>query len=61
MNPGQIVAVHMVRQSTSRGLTEPPREPAPRRPRRAAAHVLQAFAHRLDPCVAQQPQVQRIA
>jgi hypothetical protein len=60
MIPGSIVAAHMARESTRRRLTEPPREAAPRRPRRVAAHVLQTFAHRLDPCVAP-PQVHRIA
>ena len=60
MIAGQIVAAHMVRESTRRHLTHPPREPAPRRPRRVAAHALQAFAHRLDPCVAP-PQVHRVA
>jgi len=59
MIPGSVVAAHMTRESTRRRLSEPPREPVPRRPRRVAAHVLQAFAHRLDPCVAP-PQVQRV-
>lgn len=59
MNAGQIVAAHMVRESTRRHLHEPPRDRAPRRPRRYAAHVLQTFAHRLDPCVAP-PRIQRV-
>ena len=60
MTAGHIVAAHMVRETTRRHLAEPRREAAPRRPRRVVAHALQAFAHRLDPCVAP-PQVRRIA
>ena len=60
MTAGHVVAAHMTREATRRRLTEPPREPAPRRPRRIVAHLLQSAAHRLDPCVAP-PQVQRIA
>ena len=52
---GQPTAILMARESTRRHLTEPPRERQPRRPRRAAALVLQAAAHRLDASVAQAP------
>ena len=46
----------MARESTHRKLTGPQPEPGPpRRPRRAVAVVLQAAAHRLDPCVAAPP------
>ena len=50
-----IVAI-MVRESTRRRLTEPETEKV-RRPRRAAALVLQRAAHRLDPYVAASPRV----
>jgi hypothetical protein len=49
--PGHVIAAINARESTRRKLTEPPREPRPRRTRRAAALTLQAVAHRLDPCV----------
>jgi len=56
--PGHVTAALMARESTRRYLTEPPREPRPRRrPRRAAARLLQAAAHRLDPCVTAPPQL----
>lgn len=48
--PGHVTAAFMAREATRRKLAEPPPEPR-RRPRRAAARVLQAVAHRLDPCV----------
>jgi hypothetical protein len=51
----QPVAVLMAREATRRRLTEPPLEPSPGGPRRAAARVLQAAAHRLDPCVPPPP------
>jgi hypothetical protein len=54
---GHVIAAIMARESTRRRLTEPPREPRPRRPRRVAAHVLQIAAHRLDPYVAPAPQL----
>jgi hypothetical protein len=54
---GQPAAIMMALESTRRGIHEPPREPQPRRPRRAAAVVLQAAAHRLDPRVAAAPRV----
>jgi hypothetical protein len=56
--PDHIIAAQMARESTRRSLTEPPRDPRPRRARRAIAQVLQATAHRLDPCVTAPPQVQ---
>jgi hypothetical protein len=49
--PGHVIAAMNARESTRRKLTEPPREPRPRRTRRATALVLQSVAHRLDPCV----------
>ncbi len=58
MIPGHVVAAVMARESTRRRLSTR-REVAPRRPRRYAAHVLQAAAHRLDPCVAP-PRIQRV-
>jgi hypothetical protein len=55
MNSTPVVAL-MARESTHRKLTGPQPEPGPpRRPRRAVAVVLQAAAHRLDPCVAAPP------
>jgi hypothetical protein len=46
----------MAREATRSKLTRPQPEPrGPRRPRRAAARVLQSAAHRLDPCVATAP------
>jgi hypothetical protein len=54
--PASVIAAAMARDATRRNLTEPPREPRPRRPRRVAARTLQAVAHRLDPPVAR-PQV----
>lgn len=54
---GQPIAIQMAAESTRRAMTEPPRETRPRRPRRAAALVLQAAAHRLDPRVAPAPRV----
>jgi hypothetical protein len=52
---GQPIAILMAAESTRRNMTEPPRAVRPRRPRRAAAVVLQAAAHRLDPRVAAAP------
>jgi hypothetical protein len=52
---GQPTAILMAHESTRRRLTEPPRERQRRAPRRAAARVLQAAAHRLDASVAQSP------
>ena len=52
---GQPTAILMARESTRRQLSEPPRERQPRRPRRAAARVLAAAAHRLDASVAPAP------
>ena len=46
------IAALMATESTRRALTEPRAEIAPRRPRRAAALLLQRAAHRLDPYVA---------
>jgi len=54
---GQPIAALMARESTRRLLTEPPREPRARRPRRAIALALQAAAHRLDPAVTSSPRV----
>jgi hypothetical protein len=54
--PASVIAAAMARDATRRNITEPPREPRPRRPRRAVARTLQAVAHRLDPHVAP-PQV----
>jgi hypothetical protein len=54
--PGHVIAAQHARESTRRGLTEPPREPRPRRTRRAVAQALQATAHRLDPYVTAAPQ-----
>jgi hypothetical protein len=51
---GQPTAILMATQSTRRNLTEPPREPRVRRPRRAAARVLAAVAVRLDPAAVSQ-------
>jgi hypothetical protein len=56
MNSHPIAAL-MAAESTRRGLTEPPRESRPRRPRRAAALLLQRAAHRLDPGVTATPRV----
>jgi hypothetical protein len=53
----QPIASLMAVESTRRNLTEPPREPRPRRPRRAVALVLQSVAHRLDPHVAASPRL----
>jgi hypothetical protein len=54
------IAALMAREATRDKLTGPQAEPrAPRLPRRTAARVLQAAAHRLDPCVAARPQVSR--
>jgi hypothetical protein len=50
-------AILMAVQSTRRGLTEPPREPRPRRTRRTVALVLQAAAHKLDAGVAPAPSI----
>jgi hypothetical protein len=52
---GQPIAILMAAESTRRNMTEPPRTARPRRPRRAAAVVLQAAAHRLDSHVAAAP------
>jgi hypothetical protein len=48
----QPIASLMAAESTRRALTAPAREAPPRKPRRAAALVLQRAAHRLDPYVA---------
>jgi hypothetical protein len=54
------IAIRMATESTRRGITEPAREPRRRRaPRRTAARVLQAVAHRLDPYVAPRPHLGR--
>jgi hypothetical protein len=50
------IAVQMAAQSTHRHINDARRERAPR-PRRATARVLQAIAIRLDPAVAQKPQL----
>jgi hypothetical protein len=55
---GDPSAILMAVASTRRNMHEPPREPAPRRPRRATARALQALAVRLDPGVAQQHEPQ---
>jgi hypothetical protein len=55
---GDPTAILMAVSSTRRNLHEPPREPKPRRPRRATARALQALAVRLDPGVAQQQEAQ---
>jgi hypothetical protein len=47
----------MATESTRRVLTEPRVEVVPRRPRRAAALLLQRAAHRLDPYVTATPRV----
>lgn len=50
---GHVIATLMAREATRRRLTEPPREPRPRRRLRpVAARMLQSAAHRLDPRVA---------
>jgi hypothetical protein len=49
------LAALMATESVRRNLTEPPRVRRRRRPRRVAARVLHAAAHRLDPCVAHAP------
>jgi hypothetical protein len=54
---GQPSAILMAVESTRRGLTEPPREPRPRRTRRTAAVLLQSVAHKLDAGVAPAPRV----
>ena len=51
------IASLMTAESTRRALTATAREAPPRRPRRAAARVLQRTAHRLDPHVAAAPHV----
>jgi hypothetical protein len=51
------IASLMAAESTRRALTEPAREITPRRPRRAAALLLQRAAHRLDPYVTAAPRV----
>jgi hypothetical protein len=51
------IASLMAAESTRRNLTEPPREPRPRRPRRALARALQSAAHRLDPFVTASPRI----
>jgi hypothetical protein len=46
------IAALIAREAMRSKLTGPQPEPRPpRRPRRAAARVLQSAAHRLDPCV----------
>lgn len=52
---GQPLAMFMAIDSVRRGLTEPPKERRPRRPRRAAARLFAGVAVRLDPCVAHSP------
>jgi hypothetical protein len=52
---GQPTAILMATESTRRAMSEPPREPRVRRPRRAAARVFAAVAVRLDPAVTQAP------
>jgi hypothetical protein len=51
------IAFLLATDATRRNLTEPPREARPRRPRQAAALVLQSVAHRLDPHVTAAPRV----
>jgi hypothetical protein len=51
------IAALMATESSRRALTEPRPEVAPRRPRRAAALLLQRAAHRLDPYVTATPRV----
>ena len=51
------IAVLMATESTRRALTEAQQERVPRRPRRAAALLLQRAAHRLDPYVTATPRV----
>jgi hypothetical protein len=49
---GHVIATLMVRESTLRRLSEPPRDRRRRRRLRpAAARLLQSTAHRLDPRV----------
>jgi hypothetical protein len=56
--PAFLIAAQHAREATRRRIHEPAPEPRPRRrPRRAAALVLQAAAHRLDPCVTTAPQM----
>jgi hypothetical protein len=55
--PGHIPAALMAREATRRKLTEPQRELRPRRPRSAAARILQVAAHRLDPGVTAPPRL----
>ena len=52
---GQPAAILMATESTRRHVTEPPREPRVRRPRRVAARALASLAHRLDPTVTRAP------
>jgi hypothetical protein len=52
---GHPTAILMAIESTRRSLIEPARQPRVRRPRRAVARVLAAFAYRLDPSVARAP------
>ena len=54
---GHPSAILMAVESTRRGITEPAREPRPRRQRRAVALALQAVAHKLDAGVAPAPRV----
>ena len=54
---GHVPAALMAREATRRKLTEPQPERRPRRPRSAAARVLQAAAHRLDPGVTAPPRL----
>jgi hypothetical protein len=51
------IASLMTSESSRRALTEPRAEVAPRRPRRAAALLLQRAAHRLDPYATAAPHV----
>lgn len=51
------IAMLLATESTRRALHEPRVETAPRRPRRAAALLLQHAAHRLDPYVTGAPRV----
>ena len=51
------IAALMAAESSRRALTEPRARSLPRRPRRAAALLLQRTAHRLDPYVTHAPRV----
>jgi hypothetical protein len=51
------IAALMATESARRAHTEPRPEVAPRRPRRAAALLLQRAAHRLDPYATAAPRL----